>query len=180
LLLKALPTKPSGDIEMARWVGITALFVCALLSVAAAQEQPKRLASNEQALVPYIPDLATIMIITQQRFSNLSYAPERNNWNLAAYEARHLRRSFDVAIKFYPVFQDIQQEKLIHDVTEPALNRIDKAITNKDLPGFVGAFEALRIACNDCHIRAKVGFIAIGSPLKALTGPQSKEPRERK
>ena len=61
------------------------------------------------------------MNITQTRFSRLSYAPETNNWELAAYEVAHLRRSVDVAVKLYPVFRDFQQKRLINDATTPAL-----------------------------------------------------------
>ncbi len=149
------------------------MFIAGLLALAAsvAQEPPKQTAPKEQT-TSYVPGLADLMTITQTRFNRLSYAPERNNWRLAAYEAAHLRATFNLAVKLYPVFADVQQEKLIHEATEPALNAIDKAIASKDLAGFDRAFRDLRDACNDCHRHARVGFIEIGSPLKARTGPR--------
>lgn len=154
--------------------GSIVFVIGALILAAVAQEQPKQRVSTEQTQ-SYVPELAELMNITQTRFSRLSYAPEANNWELAAYEAAHLRKSVDIAVKLYPVFRDLQQKKLINDATDPALNLIDKAISNRDLPAFVKAVEVLRLTCNNCHIQAGVGFIRIGSPQKVLTGPQSKE-----
>jgi hypothetical protein len=111
-----------------------------------------------------------LMSITQARFSRLSYAPEHDNWKLAAYEAAHLRATFNIAVKLYPVFGDVQQGKLVREATEPALNDLDAFIRIRSLPGFVGAFKKLRVACNDCYRQAGVGFIEIGSPLKVRIG----------
>jgi len=140
--------------------------------VAVAQEPPKQ--STEQVQHSYVPELAELMNITQTRFSRLSYAPETGNWQLAAYEAAHLRKSYEIAVKLYPVFREVQQKKLISDATEPALDLVDKAISNRSLPEFVKAVEVLRLACNNCHFQAGVGFIHVGSPHKVLTGPQRK------
>lgn len=152
---------------------ITTLVFWALVSAAAAQE-PSKQVSTEQAQPSYVPELAELMNVTQTRFSSLSYAPETNNWQLAAYEAAHLRKSYEVAVKLYPIFREVQQKKLISEVTEPALDSIDKAISRENLSEFVKAIEVLRLTCNNCHIQAGVGFIQIGSPRKVLTGPQSK------
>ena len=144
-----------------------------ILAAAVAQEQPKQPVSAEQTQ-SYVPELAELMNITQTRFSRLSYAPETGNWELAAYEVAHLRRSVEIAVRLYPVFRDFQQKRLINEASTPALNSIDKAINARDLPAFVKAVEVLRLTCNNCHIQAGVGFIRVGSPAKVLTGPQSK------
>ena len=60
---------------------------------------------------------------------------------------------------------------MVYEGTDPALNAIDKAISSKDLRRFDRAFEDLRNACNSCHVEARVGFIEIGSPGKARSGP---------
>ncbi len=150
--------------------GLIMIITGALTLAVVAQEQPKQTVPEEQT--SYVPGLADLMTITQTRFNRLSYAPERNNWRLAAYEAAHLRATFNLAVKLYPVFGDVQQEKLVHEATEPALDKIDAFIRIKDLPRFDRAFKDLRVACNDCHRQAGVGFIEIGSPLKARTGPR--------
>jgi catalase len=155
-----------------RIAGTMALGTVAFLLVAVAQEPPKQ--STEQTKPSYVPELAELMNITQTRFSRLSYAPETGNWQLAAYEVAHLRKSYEVAVKLYPVFREVQQKKLISDATEPALDLVDKAISNRSLPEFVKAVEVLRLTCNNCHFQAGVGFIQVGSPHKVLTGPQPK------
>ena len=150
----------------------TAVFGALVLSAVA--QEPSKQVSTEQVQPSYIPELAELMSVTQTRFSSLSYAPETNNWQLAGYEAGHLRKSYEVAVKLYPIFGEVQQKKLISEATEPALDSIDKAISRQNLSEFVKAIEVLRLTCNNCHIQAGVGFIQIGSPRKVLTGPQSK------
>jgi hypothetical protein len=152
--------------------GPTGFVLGAMLLAAAAQELKP--VPTERMQSGYVPELAELMNITQTRFSRLSYAPEANNWQLAAYEVAHLRKSYEIAVKLYPVFREVQQKKLISDATEPALDLIDKAINNRSLPEFVKAIEVLRLTCNNCHFQAGVGFIQIGSPHKVLTGPQAK------
>jgi hypothetical protein len=161
-----------GEVWIMRFMVVSLItFVIGAVTLAAvAQEQPKQPVSTAQT--SYVPELADLMSITLARFSRLSYAPEHDNWELAAYEAAHLRVTFNIAVKLYPVFGDVQQEKLVREATEPALNAIDAFIRIRDLPRFVRAFKDLRVACNDCHRQAGVGFIEIGSPLKVRTGPR--------
>jgi catalase len=151
---------------MIRFIVVGLITLVTLIAVA--QEQPKQAVSPGQT--SYVPELADLMSTTQARFARLSYAPEKDDWELAAYEAAHLRKTFEIAIKLYPVFGDVQQAKLVHNATDPALNAVDKAITFKDLRGFNGAIKDLRNACNSCHVQAGVGFIEIGSPRKARIG----------
>jgi hypothetical protein len=162
----------SGESPMIRLLTVSTMVVTgALLLVAFAQEQPKQ-PNTEQTQSSYVPELAELMDIAQARFFRLSYSPEAGNWQLAEYELAHLRKTFDVATKFYPVFGDVQQKRLIQEATEPALNALDNAIGSEDLRGFGEALEVLRLACNNCHYQAKVGFIMVDKPRKALSGPQ--------
>ena len=146
------------------------------LGAAFAQDNAKPRNSTDQPSYSYVPELAELMTITQTRHRKLLYAPETNNWDLASYEAAHLRKSFDVAVKFYQVFRDIQQAKLITDVTVPALDEIDKAIKARDLSAFMRSFEVVTKACNSCHQQAKVGFVKILKPYQPATGAQPTEP----
>lgn len=160
---------------MIRFLAVGIAFVSGALMLAAIAQEPSKQASTEQAQPSYVPELAELMSITQTRFFRLSYAPENNNWQLAAYESAHLRKSYEIAVKLYPVFREVQQKKLISDATEPALDLIDKAISREDLSQFVKAVEVLRLTCNNCHFQAGVGFIQVESPRKALSGPQPKQ-----
>ena len=123
---------------------VSGLITFVTTLAAAAQEQPK------QGQTSYVPELADLMSITQARFSRLDYAPEKNDWELAAYEAAHLRKTFKIAVKLYPVFGDVQQEKLVEEATEPALNAIGKAIRSRDLRRFDRAFKDLRADPKTC------------------------------
>jgi hypothetical protein len=140
-----------------RLFSIVVICICAgaLALTASAQERP----SNS-----YIPDLSDLMVITQLRHSKLSHAAEAKNWELANYEIEKLRRTFDTAVSLYPVFEDVQQAKLIVDVTHPALQAVEKAINAKDLFAFQRSFKDLTSTCNSCHRQAKRAFIVIRVP----------------
>ena len=55
----------------------------------------------------------------QARIFRLFLCAETGNWQLAQYECVHVRKTFKClwATKFYPVFGDVHQKKLIHEAT---------------------------------------------------------------
>ena len=137
---------------------------CALALAASAQERSSPLPPTQEAPHSYVPDLAEVMSITQLRHFKLSYAAEVDNWELANYEVAQVRKIFDAAAKLYPVFQDVQQAKLIADVSEPALKEIEKSIKAKDRNAFKKSFIVLTNACNSCHQQANISFVVIRVP----------------
>ncbi len=112
----------------------------------------------------YLPDLGDLMANTQLRHLKLAWAGDLQNWELANYELSKMRKSFAVAAKLYPVFQNIQLAKLIADVSEPALKEIDDSIKAKNHTAVTQGFKKLTDACNSCHKAAGFGFIAIRVP----------------
>lgn len=113
---------------------------------------------------PYIPDLSDIMETTQFRHFKLGYAGVVKNWSLANYELQQITKSFDGAAKYYPKFGDIDQAKLISDISTPALKEVGDAIKAHDSDVFSHAFARLTTACNSCHRAAHIGFIVIRVP----------------
>lgn len=145
---------------------LAVICICAVLSSTAAAQEPSK-PTSQQPSNSYVPDLSDLMAITALRHARLSYSAEVSNWKLADYEIAKLRTTFNVAMKLYPVFQDVHQAKLIADATEPAVQAIEKAIKARDLPGFHKSFKDLTNACNSCHEQAKREFIVIQIPYNA-------------
>ncbi len=113
---------------------------------------------------------------TQLRHLKLAWAGDLQNWELANYEVSEIRRSFAVAAKLFPVFQNVQLTKLIADVSEPALKEIDDSIKAKNHTGVTRAFKKLTDACNSCHKVAGFGFITIRVPTTLPFSNQSFAP----
>ena len=141
---------------------IVVFFAITIPNFLAAQEQSKKTGIAVQE--HYIPDLGVVMSVTQFRHFKLSYAVEVENWPLAQYEAGQVRDSLTTAAKLYPVYENVEQAKLIMEVSKPALIAIDKAIKEKNRNTFKAAFNDLTLACNSCHQQANLGFIVIRVP----------------
>jgi hypothetical protein len=75
------------------------------------------------------------MASTQLRHLKLAWAGYLGSWELADYEVDEIRKSFDVAAKYYPKYQNVPFAKLIADVSDPALKEIDDAIKAKNHGG---------------------------------------------
>ncbi len=95
-----------------------------------------------------LPALGDLMAVTQLRHLKLAWAADLKNWELANYEVDKVRNSFAVTAKLYPVFENVQLAKLIADVSEPALKKIDDSIKVKDHTAVMRAFKGLTGACN--------------------------------
>jgi hypothetical protein len=137
-----------------------AFCVFTFASTVPAQERPGTTSS-------YVPDLSIIMAVTQFRHFKLSYAAEVGNWELAQYEVAKVRDSLAAAATLYPVFESVEQAKLITEVSKPALIAIDKAVKERNRPAFKTSFNDLTNACNSCHKQASLGFIVIRVPTRS-------------
>lgn len=161
----------------------TIIVICTCASglalTVSAQGQSKPQPSTQQARDSYVPDLGELMAVTQLRHFKLSYAAEVNNWELASYEVAQVRKSFDAAAEFYPVLQNVQQAKLLSDVSDPALKAIDSSIKAKDRAAFEKSFNDLTNACNSCHQQTNVGFIVVRVPASSPFSNQVFPPTEK-
>lgn len=151
---------------LATWklVAIAAFCAIAIPTTLPAQDQSKLTAAEQEH---YIPDLGVVMSVTQFRHFKLSYAVEVENWALAQYEVGQVRDSLVTAAKLYPVYENVEQAKLIMEVSKPALIALDKAIKEKNRTAFKAAFNDLTTACNGCHQETNLGFIVIRVPTRS-------------
>jgi hypothetical protein len=68
------------------------------------------------------------MNITQMRFTRLSTHLKPTTGSLPHMKPHICVGASKVAVKLYPVFGAVEQKKLLHNATDPALNSIDKAL----------------------------------------------------
>lgn len=145
---------------------ITIIFAVALTATSLfAQERSTSVTDQKDRA--YVPDLATLMAITQLRHFKLSFAAEVENWPLAKYESDLVRKSLDMAGQFYPSVKNVEQERLIARVSDPILKAVDAAIESKDRNAFKVSFKKLTDACNSCHHQAGFSFIVIRVPTRS-------------
>jgi hypothetical protein len=116
--------------------------------------------------VPYAPGLGEIMSLNQMRHTKLWFAGQAGNWPLAAYELDELKEGFDDAVRFHPTHKDapLPLSQLIPQMTASPLQRLDEAVSAKDLQRFTAAFDGLTEACNSCHRAANFAFNVVTRP----------------
>lgn len=158
-------------------IRIVIIALAAMLTLAGQAFLSKPQLQAQPSGSSYLPDLGDLMATMQLRHLKLAWAGDLKNWELASYEVGEMRKSFAVAAKLYPVFQNVQLAKLIADVSEPALKEIDDSIKAKDHIAATRAFKNLTDACNSCHKAARFGFIEIHVPTSLPFSNQSFVPR---
>ncbi len=158
-------------------IRIVVIALAAVLTLAAQAFLSKPQLQAQPSGSSYLPDLGDLMATMQLRHLKLAWAGDLKNWELANYEVGEMRKSFAIAAKLYPVFQDVQLAKLIADISEPALKEIDDSIKAKDHTGVTRGFKNLTDACNSCHKAAGFGFIEIHVPTTLPFSNQSFVPR---
>lgn len=122
---------------------------------------------GESASPKWTPSALTvgdIMGRTQLRHFKLWYAGHLENWQLANYEVDQIKRSFDQAASLDSPVEGVPFSQLIEQRSLPPLADVKAAIAAQDEKAFAKAFDELTLACNNCHIAAKVGFIKMQVP----------------
>jgi hypothetical protein len=111
---------------------------------------------------PGLDDLMTLLI--QPRHNKLYWAGSKKNWELAASEARDLRRAFSRISQYMPRYLDIDVGEAVRSIMDPMLESMDAAITAGDPKRFAKAYDALTGACNACHAYMEHSYLVIKVP----------------
>ncbi len=121
-----------------------------------------------------LANLGDIMGKIQLRHIKLWYAIKSRNWDLVDYELGQLRDSFENAVILY---RNIPIE-LIASATKPLI-ALQDAVKSKDSAKLERGFNALTVACNDCHKAAQIGFISIQTPPHSPFSDQNFSPPQK-
>ncbi|MCS6968043.1 MAG: hypothetical protein RMJ44_05190 [Cytophagales bacterium] len=112
----------------------------------------------------YVPHLGWSMVQLQTYHAKLYFAGAAKNWELAAYYVHELEEALEEVQKFHPVHEGIKVGQLVEAIALPSVEKVEEAISQKDVVAFSTAFERLTLSCNQCHQSAGKSFIRILVP----------------
>jgi hypothetical protein len=115
-------------------------------------KNPERL--ELEALTQLQPGLARLMPEVGDRFWKAWYAAQAQNWPLAAWQLREMRKLLRLGTVTRPKYTDDLEEYIEEDV-QPLLEAIDL----QDLPRFQRLYHDAVDAANELHRRWKKEFI---------------------
>ena len=121
-------------------------------TMSANQPNPERLELEE--LTQLQPGLARLMPEIADRFWKAFYAAQSENWPLAAWQLREMRKLMRLGMITRPKYQDDLEEYIREDV-EPLL----AAIEERDGSRFARLYHDAVDAANELHRRWKKEFI---------------------
>ena len=95
----------------------------------------------------YKPGLGEFMLGIQLHHAKLWFAGTNKNWKLADFEVHEIGETLDDIKKYCTDRPEVESIGVI----DPAINRINAAIKQKDLQTFKNSFVELTTNCNNCH-----------------------------
>jgi hypothetical protein len=123
-------------------------------------------ACRSQSAELYTPGLGEIMGYLQVRHAKLSFAGEKENWQLADYELDELQEGLDDITKFHPTHEKVPMptDKAVRQFMDQPLQQLRDTIAQKNVSAFTTAFENVTASCNACHTQSNFGFIRVQKP----------------
>jgi hypothetical protein len=124
--------------------------------VALAEDAPKDVQGQLDALKAALPKFAIPMREVGDRFQNMYFAAKGGNWALAAYMSKYMNGAMNPAMLTkpaeYPVWKAFY---------EGSFAPVNKAIQAKDFKAFEITYTEVINACNGCHKAMGYGFIQV-------------------
>jgi hypothetical protein len=114
----------------------------------------------------YTPGLGEIMSLQQMRHAKLWFAGQNANWLLAEYELKELKEGFADAVAMHPTDDELPLpiKDLVPKKTTVPLQDLEAVVKAQNQGRFDSAFDALTMACNECHQAENFGFNVIQRP----------------
>jgi hypothetical protein len=120
-----------------------------------------RIDSLERKLAnTYKPGFGEFMSGIQAHHSKLWFAGQNKNWKLADFEVHEIME----AIENIQKFQAERKESQMISMINPALERMNNAVLQKNPALFKSSYILLTNTCNKCHRAADFGFNVIKIP----------------
>lgn len=149
-----------------------------------AQNPPRDLnslsADVDRALAA-MPGQSHAMVDVGHHFSNLWFAGESANWDLAKFLAHETRSHLRWSIRMKPVRKDskgkdVDMKKLLQTLEDKELNALDEAIAAKDTNAFERTYGAALTGCYECHKAVAMPFLRMQVPVTAQSEILNFEP----
>jgi len=106
------------------------------------------------------------MALQQMRYTKIWLAGQAGNWPLAAYEADELGEGFEAVLTFHPTHENAPiapKDAIPRMITQP-LAELKAAVARRDGAAFEETYDAVTMACNNCHQATNHGFIRVQRP----------------
>jgi hypothetical protein len=104
------------------------------------------------------------MVEVSQRYHELYWAGQDENWQFAAYQHEHIEEALEQGFKRRP-----EREFSARSFMTVALPAIEEAIHSENQQNFTTAFTQMTNSCNTCHQMEEVVFIQVGAPMQRNT-----------
>jgi hypothetical protein len=137
------------------------------------QPTPNLLAEIE-ALKGKLPDQAHAMQDVGYHFSNLWFAGQNDNWDLAQFYWNEVRSHLHWAVRIIPVRKDnegndVKLEEILAAFENGPLKQLNDTIASKDRSQFEQAYRATIEGCYSCHKASDKPFIRPQVPTEPET-----------
>jgi hypothetical protein len=142
------------------FLAIIILFACNHSSDKIQQLQNQVDSLQQKLNHSYKPGLGEFMSSIQVHHAKLWFAGQNKNWKLADFEVHEIMESLD-DIKQYET--ERKESKMI-PMLDPAIDSINKAISEKNTGSFNKAFINLTNTCNNCHRANNFEFNVVKIP----------------
>ena len=147
-----------------------------IFSVALAHAEPPAanaelaaLKAEVERLKGMVPDQSHAMKDVAYHFTNLWFAAQKQNWELADFYLAETRSHLRWAVRIIPVRKTPQgQELRLADILDPmdktVLTELKAAIAAKDSAAFRPKYEQALAPCYSCHVAAGKPFLRLQLP----------------
>ena len=144
-------------------------FVMAMVIIASCQ-QPNNQSGEMQTSIDslqkkldetYKPGFGEFMSGIQLHHAKLWFAGQNKNWPLADFEVHEIQESLDDIQKFCNDRPEVKSIGMIN----PAIDSVNNAIQQKNLPLFKSSFILLTNTCNNCHKATEHAFNVVTIPV---------------
>ena len=144
-------------------------FVMAMVIIASCQ-QPNNQSGEMQTSIDslqkkldetYKPGFGEFMSGIQLHHAKLWFAGQNKNWPLADFEVHEIQESLNDIQKFCNDRPEVKSIGMIN----PAIDSVNNAIQQKNLPLFKSSFILLTNTCNNCHKATEHAFNVVTIPV---------------
>jgi len=138
-------------------------------AVPSAVPDARTLAAAVEAIKGKLPDQAHAMQDVGYHFTNLWFAGQMQNWDLANFYGSETRSHLRWAVRIIPKRKDnagreIDLEAILQALENTSLKSLQEAIAAKDKPAFEKAYRSTLENCYACHKAADKPFIRLQVP----------------
>jgi hypothetical protein len=117
------------------------------------------LAAKESA-----PGLGEYMTTIQLHASNMWFAANATNWDLAIYELDEMKETMETAKALNAEKNGVKISNVLDAVLQSQIVQLEDAIKHRGKSEFQKSYDATLSACNGCHSEAGLKFIHIVRP----------------